>query len=330
MVSGSALRSAADSFEEAVSPDGVSASDTAARQTSFKASAKCDFNLGAYKKAQRKIPSQIQEKIEWPLSPVQRGKMFEDSLPLIRTGRLYQEIENVAPHGLEDRREVHRTRKTMYSYFKDADGIDDRIVGLSSRKPPVQKGVPHRLLEPTTSSELKDIIETDLQKRFENHIQSSQDGARFGEIQQSDAKKIDARMNEEISQRLEILKQRVEEAKICREAWANWTTLEGVQEEETESEWRPKTTSYNDASSSACYLDNVQDEDEEQKRIALEFREYEIESLASVPPTPKDGVMDHYGLDAFEEDGVSSLLPEQIAAIRELEACYSEGNEWET
>jgi len=247
--------------------------------------AKCDYCLGAYDKVQQHaLPPHVKAvKSTWPLSPVKRGKMQDERPPpRIDQGELYRDLQNIAHHEPQDRRQVHRQRRFLFSNFKDAQL--EHIIGLPTRRPPVQRGRPHKLLPKTDSEDLKALVEEDLQAEFHRKMEQARQVGSFLPKQES-SHLLDHQREEEMEERLGRIQHRVEEARKAREEAK--VAFEAFQRESGLYEEREATPGSEHRQ--IIHEEPPEEEESEEQRISREFKEYEMESLShgpSVPSTP--------------------------------------------
>jgi len=275
-----------------------------------KARANCDYCLGAFKKSQRKVlPSHIRNvKSNWPPSPVQRGKMehlSHKALPRIEKSETYREIQTFAPHDPEDQNEVHRQRRYLFSNFKAADL--EQVVGMPTRKPPVQMGMPHRLLAGADSSDLKAIVDRDHQAEYQRKLELSMFQVSLTSHPSVDFA-VDDRRDEEMLERLERIEQRHALAKSQMAAGREaYDTAHRDDYLPSYDERGGSSASHHSEHHQEIIKEESSDANEsEEQRISREFKEYEIESIShgpSVPSTPLAKDMVSYHIDeGFEED----------------------------
>jgi len=249
--------------------------------------AKCDYSLGAVKKARPlALPANVKDVMgNWPPSPVRRGQMQNDRpLPRIQQGALYRSIEKDAPHAPNDRCEVHRRRCYMYTSVQDSD-LMDFAGGLPARAAPVTRDRPHRLLPHVSSQALKALVEEDHQAELNRKKEQTRHTTSVVPLKEP-VLTIDHRTEEEIDERLGNLEQRAEEeaknelAKRFSMEKATVAARQNVVREEEAVRGPPAMLE--EASVEAA-------EESEEQRIFREFMEYEMTSPSHLPDasTPK-------------------------------------------
>lgn len=311
--------------------------------------ATCDFTLGAYTKPKRQdIPQvELEDAVlsntsmlkTWPPSPGKRGKMQSIErhrvLPCIPKGEFYRDIEREVPHQLEDSRNPHRLRQRTYSYFKDAEGSQERVVGLKPRKPPVRKGQPHALLPQETSEDLLAFVEEDHRDEFDRKLDQPRYLASFVPKTGVNAEYCEQK-EEEMCLRLERIKE-------MSEATRNWVkeSRQATQTLMKDQQWASIEEEEDDGMNSTPSSEHGHDDvfeqtllpamicegegegqptfaESEESRIAREFKEYEMESLShtSTPAANQqfgnlfEGFEESHGFEEseFEDDQVDGLL----------------------
>jgi len=257
--------------------------------------AKCDYCIGSLKKVQQHaLPPHLKAlKTNWPPSPVKRGRMQDDPskescvargrpLPQITQQinqadmqvELSSALQKIAPHAEDDRYEVHRQRRYLFSSFQDAKL--EHIVGMPARRPPVQRGRPHRLLPQADSEDLKALVEEDLRAEFYRKMEQPRSGVSF--LPKQEITFVVDQRREEIADRLERIQQRVEQARKEREAEM---AARGAEERDTSAVFEQHESAIKEEEA----REEEQEESQEQ-RIEREFKEYELESISHTGHTP--------------------------------------------
>lgn len=265
--------------------------------------AKCDYLLGSFQKVQRQVlpPHMMDrnfEKSNLPPSPVKLGKL-DHQAPLPR-------IDPVSIMQDEMREQVkgQTRRRVVTSNFKDAEL--EHIIGLPTRKAPVQLGKPHRLLCQANSEDLKALFEEDFDIEFQRKIDVPRYAASSVPKQGFNVV-FDQQRDEDMDERLQRIQQRANLARQDRSKAAK------EQEEMLQKELRKARAPPQGATKSVSAptepkrATGRKAEESEEQRISREFKEYEIES-ATLTHSPeakrrsRDGSMTGGIDEGFEEE----------------------------
>jgi len=257
--------------------DGGDAKEAAAASGDFScfhsSMAKCDYLLGSFKKVQRQVlpPHMMDrnfEKSNLPPSPVKLGKL-DHQAPLPR-------IDPVSIMQDEMREQVkgQTRRRIVTSNFKDAEL--EHIIGLPTRKAPVQLGKPHRLLCQANSEDLKALFEEDIDIEFQRKIDVPRYAASSVPKQGFNVA-FDQQRDEEMDERLQRIQERANLARRDRKAAAE--REEALQKELIKARAPPQAATKSvGAPTEPKRATGRKAEESEEQRISREFKEYEIES----------------------------------------------------